>query len=143
MVSGTTSARLIACFVCLAAAAGCATHKADNIAAKLAGRSYVDVEACLGLPAKTGRADDKSLIVEWASDQHGATASIPLANLALLPVTLPLSMAGNISLGGDTSCVAVGRVVNGHMVSLRYHGPSGTILGGADAACVAVVRGRE
>jgi hypothetical protein len=127
----------IAILLCLSA---CASQQADKARRLLIGRDINDAETCLGIPSRTDRLSDGSHIAEWDYQSSSTSASIPLADMALLPVTIPLSLAGSISISGSGDCHAIAHVSDGRVVSLRYSGASGG-LSGSDAECRSIVRG--
>ena len=83
---------------------------------------------------------DGSLVAQWEYNDSGASTAIPLSELALLPVTLPLSLAGTVTISGNRSCHAIAHVVNGRIATLIYTGASGD-FSGPNAACAPIVRG--
>ena len=105
----------------------------------LIGESYTDALACLGTPAEK-IAGDGSVIATWTHTAPSAGASIPLTTLALLPITLPASLAGQIQLSGAASCNLVVHVVDGRVATARFNGASGG-LSGPNEACAPIVRG--
>jgi len=119
---------------------GCAAQHAMEARRIFPGRSYSDLLTCLGPPAHASSLNDGGLIAEWESTDVGANTSIPLAELALLPITLPLSLSGSISMSGAGYCHAIAHVEGGRVVTLRYSGASGG-LSGRDAECLPIVRG--
>jgi hypothetical protein len=65
---------------------------------------------------------------------------MPLSELAVLPIALPLSLAGTVSVSSTGDCVAHVLVVAGEIVSFRFPGASDGISG-AGAECAPIVRG--
>ena len=129
---------ILACVVLLLS--GCAAQQALEARRHFPGRAYSELLTCLGPPLHASNLDDGGLIAEWESTDAGANTSIPLAELALLPITLPLSLGGSISMSGAGNCHAIAHVEGGRVVTLRYSGASGG-LSGRDAECLPIVRG--
>lgn len=73
--------------------------------------------------------------------QKSPTANVPMADLLLLPVMLPLSLTGaGMSIGSDADCTAIATVRKGRIEVLHYTGADGGLLW-PHAACKPIVRG--
>ena len=133
---GRAGAALIALAV-----AGCAAREAGEARAWAAGRALADLESCMGVPTRTD-ARDGLVWAEWDYSEPTTTQSIPFADIALLPVTLPVSLAsaGSASIASAGSCHAIATVRDGRVTAFRYAGDDDGFAG-RDAVCAPLVRG--
>ena len=129
---------VLACTVLLFS--GCAARQALEARRVFPGRNYAELLTCLGPPVHASSLGDGGLIAELDSTDVGANTSIPLAELALLPITLPLLLSGSVSMSGAGNCHAIAHIEGGRVITLRYSGASGG-LSGRDAECLPIVRG--
>lgn len=120
--------------------ASCAAHQAAAVRHEIVGRSVPDAVGCLGVPQHAETEADGTLVQEWDYTVPSSTASIPLAAIALLPVTLPLSLTGSFSTQETGSCRAIVRSRAGTVTGLIFAGASNSI-GGADAHCGPIIKG--
>jgi hypothetical protein len=118
--------------------AGCAGRQALDAQHWVPGHSLAEIESCMGTPAHTDRTDG-AVIVQWEYKEGAATASLPLADLALLPIAVPLAVVGSIPLNGQGWCNAVVTLRDGRAVSLRYAGNNDS-LSGRHAQCAVLVK---
>ncbi|CAH2603238.1 conserved exported protein of unknown function [Rhodovastum atsumiense] len=124
------------------ALAGCAARQAREARDWAAGRSLAELESCMGVPDRTDRQPDGVVIAQWDRAEAASSMTLPLLDLALLPVTLPVTLAGagSVSVGAVASCRVIATVRGGRVDGLRYAGDSDGV-GGRDAACAPLVRG--
>ncbi|CAH2606497.1 conserved exported protein of unknown function (plasmid) [Rhodovastum atsumiense] len=122
---------------------GCAARQAREARTWAVGRTLAELQSCMGVPDRTAPLPDGGLVAQWGRSEAATSASLPLfADLALLPVTWPISLAsaGSVSVGSAASCRAIATVRGGRVESLRYAGDSDGVSG-RDAVCAPVVRG--
>jgi hypothetical protein len=118
--------------------AGCAAHRVEATRAALVGQPYRTVEGCMGVP--THRDGD---VAEWDYAEPPASASLPLADLAMLPVTLPMSaLAGTVSVGDSGTCRVIATLRSGIVERLVLSGANSG-LSGRGAVCEPAMRGCE
>lgn len=130
-------------FTALAAAlllASCASIASREARTMIVNRPVSDVEECLGVPTHTAAMPNGDKIAEWDYAKNAQIASVPLSNLAMLPLSLPLSVAGSVSIDDDGTCRAILTIRNGRIIAMRYAGDSDT-LAGRDRMCAPIVRG--
>ncbi len=121
--------------------AGCAAKHVEKARAALVGKDVTVAEQCLGIPSKTDHVEGLT-ITQWDYQEAASSASLPLADLALLPIALPLSLtnAGALSLGTAHSCHVIASSETGRITGIILSGDNGG-LSGAGAACEPVFRG--
>jgi hypothetical protein len=120
--------------------AGCAAHQARDAREWAAGRPLADLESCMGIPAHTDTRDGTTW-AQWDYAEPPSTQTLPFADLALLPITLPISLAsaGSASIASAGSCHAIATVRDGKVTALRYAGDDDGLTG-PDAVCAPIVR---
>ena len=92
----------------------------------------------MGVPTRTDAA-----VREWDYAEPSASASLPLADLAMLPLTLPMSaLAGSVSVGDSGTCRVIATVRGGIVLQVVLSGAN-VGLSGVGAVCLPVVRGCE
>lgn len=121
--------------------AGCGSQQALRARAWAAGRDIAELEACMGVPAHTDALGNGDRIAQWDYTEPATQTTLPLADLALLPLALPISLAGagSVAINGSGSCHAIATVRDGHVTGLRYSGDNGGVSG-RDAVCAPIVR---
>lgn len=119
----------------------CAAQHVEKARVALIGRDVTVAEQCLGIPSRTDRTEGLT-ITQWDYQEAPSSASLPLADLALLPVALPLSLtnAGALSVGTAHSCHVIATSETGRITGIVLSGDNGG-LSGAGAACEPVFRG--
>jgi hypothetical protein len=140
-LAGVAAARWVALALAAAILGGCGAQQARQARNWAPGRTLGDLESCMGVPAHVDERQGLA-IAEWDYQEPPTTETIPLADLALLPVTLPISLAtaGSITLARAGSCHAIATAQDGTVTGLRYSGDSDG-LSGRDAVCAVIVRG--
>jgi hypothetical protein len=120
---------------------GCAAHQARQAQQSIVRGTMTDAEQCMGLPSQPAqRLPDGTTIAQWTYVEPPSTSSIPLAEIAMLPISLPLALTGSLSIGSSGYCTAIARAdASGRLISFRYAGRGDGI--GHDALCAALVRG--
>jgi hypothetical protein len=110
----------MAVLLALLALAGCGATYAREARTQLAGRPFVDVEACIGVPDRTDKLADGTMIVQWStSDAPQSFGSVPLSIVSTVPgissLAIPASaLAGSLPLTiGGGSCRAIAVVKDG------------------------------
>jgi hypothetical protein len=121
--------------------ASCGAQQAREARTWAPGHTLADLEQCMGPPDKAD-VRDGTTVAMWSYVEPSRSMALPLADLALLPVSLPISLAGAGSTSPSTSgdCRAIATLRDWHVVSLRYAGADDGITG-HDAVCAPIVRG--
>ena len=111
-----------------------------------AGRPLAEVEACIGVPDRTDRVGEVT-IVQWQTGDPAVPVSLPLpivgAAAGVVIAAVPAAaFTGSMSLAlGGGACRAIAEVRGGVVAALRYAGP-GDGVSGRNAMCgVDLVRG--
>jgi hypothetical protein len=133
--------RVVTLGVAVVLLAGCSGWQAGAARRWAPGRALAELESCMGIPARVD-ARDGTTWAQWELTRPTSTQSLPFADLALLPVTLPISLvnAGSLSLASAGSCHAVATVRNGRVTDFHYAGDDDGLTG-PDAVCAPLVRG--
>lgn len=120
---------------------GCAAEHVEKARATLIGQDVSVAEQCLGIPSKTDHIEGLT-ITQWDYQEAPSSASLPLTDLALLPVTLPLSLVNgaSLSVGVAHSCQVIATSETGRISKIVLSGDNGG-LSGTGAACEPVFRG--
>jgi hypothetical protein len=125
----------------LALLTGCSFQTAHEGRVALMGRAYTEMEKCLGVPAATDIQPDGSTVYQWNIDNNSQVA-IPLSEMAELPLTLPMNLAGtSVSLGGNGSCRMIVHAQKlGAIDSVEFEGITDGLIG-VNGNCAPLVQG--
>ncbi len=122
------------------ALASCASQHAGEARDALIGQPLDRARECLGKPDSVDQLDGGGLVARWSWASPSSSASLPLADLALLPVSALSSVSGSLSVATSGDCRAVATVRGGRIERFVYSGDSGSISGD-NAFCAPLVRG--
>jgi anti-sigma factor ChrR (cupin superfamily) len=88
------------------------------------GRPLGELESCMGVPDRADRQAGMA-IAQWRVARPSGTTTLPLADLALLPIAWPISLAaaGSVSTpqSGDCDIIATAGA-DGRVTQLNYAG---------------------
>ena len=119
--------------------AGCAAQHVDAARRSLLGYTLAEAEGVLGI-ARTQERGDR-IIAQWDYADTPVNASLPLADLAMLPL-MPamLATSGSFSLSVAHTCRIVATIQGGRITRVVLAGENGGISGNG-AACEPLLRG--
>jgi hypothetical protein len=120
--------------------ANCSPITARNARKMIVGHSLADVKECLGVPTHEEDLSNGDHLAEWDYTKSSQLASLPLSSLAMLPLSLPMSLAGSVSINDNGTCKAILTIRSGKVVAMRYAGDSDSVSG-RDSMCAPIVRG--
>ena len=81
--------------------ANCSPITARNARKMIVGHSLIDAKECLGVPTHEEDLSNGDHLAEWDYTKSSQLASLPLSNLAMLPLSLPMSLAGSVSINDN------------------------------------------
>ncbi len=92
--------------VALLPLAGCETPAAFQEWAR--GRPLTDLESCMGVPDHEAHQGALSF-AEWSAKRAAGNITVPLSDLALIPISWPISLAtaGSVTMPNSDDCTVV------------------------------------
>jgi hypothetical protein len=122
----------------------CGARDAKDARFQYIGKNLSDVEACMGLPDKQANLDNGNKLSEWLYEEKAPQVSLPLAvpgaDVAVLPLAVPLNLASTVQLNSESNCKALVQTKDNVVIKLLYSGASGN-LSGRDGVCMPLIRG--
>ena len=124
----------------LLALAGCQTPVAFQEWAQ--GRPLTDLESCMGVPDHEAHQGALSF-AEWSAKRATGNITVPMSDLALLPITWPISLAtaGSVSMPSSGDCTVVATSgADGRVQRVAYTGDRNGWRG-RNTVCLPVIDG--
>lgn len=120
--------------------ASCASQHAGEARDALIGQPFDIAMQCLGKPSDTAQLPGGGMIAQWAWSAPSSSASLPLEDLAILPISALSSMTGSLSMSTSGDCKMMATIKEGLIVRIVYSGDSGSVSG-ENAFCAPMMRG--
>ena len=131
-------------FVTLLALSSCGAQDAKDARITYVGKDVTAIEECMGIPDKQTNLNNGDMLSEWHYTQKSPQISLPLAvpgaDVAILPLAIPLNLASTVQLSSDSDCKALVTSRDKKIIKLLYSGADGN-LSGRDGVCMPLVRG--
>ncbi len=106
------------------------------------GRPLTDLESCMGVPDHEAHQGALSF-AEWSAKRATGNITVPLSDLALIPITWPISLAtaGSVTMPNSGDCTVVATLgADGRVQRVAYTGDRNGWRG-KNTVCLPVIDG--